>query len=532
MSRVLAPAQCSSQDTCAINRVTTEQTLHLLKRNFWKSASIYYNNSTSIVRKKRFAIVPFIVGGIISGYIVHKSLMSLKTWCDVVPREDITRAFNKDKKIQEKIDGVREQIISHHNYLLQIQESNNTFASAMSENLANVVDRLTFHNALLNLLILSISHYNKLQDACTRRVIPSNSIDTYTLLADLKKVQSEIHEHRLELAIPLERIEDYYKLRLCTCEFDGDKINIIVRIPLKPENARFKLFSPIYLPFKFRGQVCTVQPQNAILIEDIVNKGIHISSGRYLKECDLSTHLCKLHVNYIPNTDAVCLQRTFLSEPLEEVRELCPFVCTSAPTDLTLVNPIETEKYVVTNLPNNSYIVRADGMLTKLPYPPDHNGAFLLSLPCNSRLVNYVPVDKFNSVVNTIIDNSTLCSADNLTKTSTHTLDTIIPIQWLSTFNSSLPSFDFFWRNFTPLHTVITQSEFADYLKRKTNEANTHQSSVSSLSLTDKIDIISIIIKIPLLIIFYMRVQALWRRLIYIEAYLLVRAKQTAYHYT
>lgn len=403
----------------------------------------------------------------------------LKEWFDVALMEDIHLLSDNDYQLSQAILNVQNVIKTEHDNLIKLESSFNKFSLTIYESFQILSSTINSQNQIFLLL----HQLRDIYTSCNQHIIPSSIITPDTLSRNLLDIQSQVSNYNLELAIPPSHSQPYYILKLAQCSLQDDIYSIRLRLLLKPLHSTFQIFKPIFLPFTNNlNQICSITAEKSYIITDTASQNTYVISEAYLHKCEYTNHLCKL--NMIPKSSihSLCLQAAFKNNNISQLSRLCPLTCIPSPDNSPLINPIEANHYILTNIPSNLYVEYLNNSISHINVPTSRLGTYTLHLPCGAQLLQTFNINSFSSTSRILIPKSHLCN------NSTATLSLTSIFSWS---NTSLfqPSLYKLWDNFTTTSFFLSSDEFNASIN-KIHKLHTFQSSlVLPLAISERINL-------------------------------------------
>ena len=354
--------------------------------------------------------------------------------------------------------------------------------------------------AVATQLELLAIHYKEVRKMYARNLIPHNVVKPHILKEDLKLLKGKLRKINAQLAIHANDTLQYYQIPIAKCQVIDDEIIILVKIPVITENAKFEMYEPIAVPFKYENEICEIKVQKSLLIHNVERDKIKILTGYTLQKCN--EKVCSI-ANTVTDKNALCIKYLFQEKPISEINKICNFECHKASYDteenveVPIIQIINYGEYIITNPHENTFIVSENNTKTKLNINSKQPGAFLLKLQCNLKLIQKT---KSNEI--TLINNIIPCLEE--IKGSNSTIERLIPAQWSELpdgiFENSLNPKSKFkaeklkinenWKREAPTTNIQTQLEFEEKLEKiilektaKTIYGNPFYQDIANLSL-------------------------------------------------
>ena len=200
---------------------------------------------------------------------------------------------------------------------------------------------------------------------CRAQTISLLALPLDSLRIDLRAVQRNIARDSHELVIPINRISEYYKLKLADCTFTRNRIIIRLRIPIRRKSDNWRLHDLVVVPFGFKGSLCMLRHAPTY----IATSGSEVVTiqGSQLQQCDPFTGLCFIpQFNSDPMTGALCPARILRGSSVSELNEVCVFECQGTKIQ-PAITQLDFHTFVITGGPEGMFIACRSISISRMP---------------------------------------------------------------------------------------------------------------------------------------------------------------------
>lgn len=331
-----------------------------------------------------------------------------------IEHKDLKLTTDNLNNFTQNIKGLTDKV---HYALRTMQNEINTFTKSNTEN-----NQLFFTQQSWTYQYINYYHDNLryVKLSCKSNTLSETIIPQTTLLQDLQKISSTAQKFNLIPAIPLQRINLYYKLPITTCFQTKDSIIIRTQIPLQKFNTSYNIYRNIPTPLHWENKLCYISKEKSIVVTTkTFTQAIHQNDPA----CNSNTWpLCLLPRETISaDGNHRCLQRILQGSSLSDLRSTCNFVC-EPESELPVITRLLPNKFLITNIKQN-LTLNCPKKSFDLAFTS--SGTLEIHLPCNCSISE-------NSSRTILIQEIYPCDVNDIKDSKiTH----LIPFSW-SKFNT------------------------------------------------------------------------------------------------
>jgi len=128
---------------------------------------------------------------------------------------------------------------------------------------------------------------------CRQSRLPLFLINHATLRKELRYLSHELDGHNKELAVPLERLDEYFRYQLTSCLFSSKKVIVTLKVPVRTKKIKYETFEIIPLPFMYNNNICQVD-LNVNFVATTRHRTIPIISAMEQHCNPYASQLCQL----------------------------------------------------------------------------------------------------------------------------------------------------------------------------------------------------------------------------------------------
>ena len=367
-----------------------------------------------------------------------------KFCCDVTLDSQLIPLEENEHRISEVYEKLGDAVIEDHKTLFSFQTEINTIAGRTSESIIEIrrkseiwSKRTEIKNAIAHEIELLIAHYRQLTHYCHSSHIPVNVITPQILKTDLLKVRGELEKHGKELAIGMNKIIEYYKVPIASCQILNDEIVITIKIPVIEANTKYEMFEPLAIPFVYESEICQIKIEKSVVLRETKSNELKVLTGQALEKCTRAGKLCAISKT-IQDQNTMCTEKIFRGETSEKIKRACNFMCIGRLKEgkerkeeeeeedlLPIINEIDDREFTITRPSEELAIEFQNRTIKKIGLKKGEMGAYHLKLPCTARLI------KENSEKTVVlIDRKIPCFKNN--EMETPKITRILPSAWVN----------------------------------------------------------------------------------------------------
>lgn len=250
-----------------------------------------------------------------------------------------------------------------------LHERTNTITDTIS-----ILGKVMYQQAI-NINFLKIMHH------CRNNQIPTVIIQNGMLRQDLEKIEDDLIEHGLELAIKIKNIHTYLQIKSTTCYFSEKGIIVRVKVPHITKGNTYSMYAVERQPFVFEKQVCSVSLEEDYIIEQNGKNILPLSKAT--KHACITSTLC-----YTPqyarefSHDKQCLESSLLGKTtILAIKENCVHRCSPYNFKTPIIITVSEKEYGIL-YPNSSIKIECKNKPDKIISTKYQVGIVYINLGC------------------------------------------------------------------------------------------------------------------------------------------------------
>jgi hypothetical protein len=339
------------------------------------------------------------------GLIILQKLLS---WCcNVASVDQVSNIYENQKDLQthtnEIIDSVNSQykdLISTTTHLNNFTHHMNNLTDKMHYGLQlmrdefNSISGTTMNNLRKQMLALiqqtwTYILYNYLQDTnqeilgkCHLNILSEKIIKPIDLSTRLTNVSINASKKGLRLAVPKDRLDLYYKLKIASCKIFNGTLVVKLNIPLINIETEGEVFKVIPTPVIWKDLLCHMNLDKFYTFKTHVYTKVISATEATCSQA--SYPLCLLPRVMAINDHQQCLHHILASESIEKLQKYCHYTCYSRPS-FPVITQLLPNKYLITNIENEMRL-SCDNEENSRTISQITAGTLELSVPCDCEL--------------------------------------------------------------------------------------------------------------------------------------------------
>lgn len=355
--------------------------------------------------------------------------------CGVATENQVAGVFDNQKNIADHANDIIKGVNEDHRHLITDNVKLNLFSEDVSE-FSNRVrsevnllkqDVLALSNTVIDKKILLVTettwtylwlslfqtNVKTIVQNCEQNLLSQTLVPKTVLETNLRKLEKSLLKTNLSLAIPIENVLLYYKLKIVTCVIQNGEMLLKMNVPIRNSIYRYTVYKPIKTPVVWENKLCNLKINSLLVIKS--NELIKTIPQDY-SECGVhSFPLCLIPREIMVDfSEHVCLFSVLQHEQISKLSN-CSFECTDRP-EFPIFTKLLPNKYLITNIRKNLTLQCLDKVVKVLE--PTQIGTIRLNVPCNCSIL----------LGNEILLNTVKpCDASDVI---TIKIDNLIPAHW------------------------------------------------------------------------------------------------------
>lgn len=247
--------------------------------------------------------------------------------------DNFTRAIEQQVLQQQKFTIKETRIIDNHfteleNAIREIRTTETNDVNKIQEETEIIGDELFFATLEGRQEIIGLAFATAVA-ACDRGMLSRFFVTEETLHHDIRALSDQLRFKSQVLAIPADEYRKYFTTAgLTHCTFSDTRAALTVRVPVRPLQHKYQVFSVMTTPFLYNNIICQL---------DINTKYVVTRSDEVLPispwledQCPISRNgLCRVPPYDVPYIfEQNCLDEILSNAPVESLRQSCHYKCT------------------------------------------------------------------------------------------------------------------------------------------------------------------------------------------------------------
>lgn len=337
-------------------------------------------------------------------------LQDFLAWCcNVANVRQISSIYENQKDIETHANQIIDSVSTQYKDLVSTTKNLNNFSGNIQEmsnrvhlglkvirdelnklkqtSAANVLTQLyTLMEQTWTYIMFNYLHDKNRQiiEKCHLNMLSEHIVKPQDLLQQLDSFNTKTKKKGTRLAIPLDNVDLYYKLKITTCKIFNNTLLVKINIPLIDLNLKGKFFKAIPTPVVWENLICNLQIKEIYIYK----------TENYSKLIETSKESCSEHsyplCNLPRQTQSAerqhkCIHNILSSESITNLQKSCNYEC-SERGQYPVITALLPNKYLITNMETPLKIICEREGATAEELSPNEAGTIEIYIPCNCEV--------------------------------------------------------------------------------------------------------------------------------------------------
>jgi len=228
--------------------------------------------------------------------------------------------------------------------------------------------------------------YSNLFAKCQEKKISPLILSHDDLKTHLINVNNKLSNKDFKIAFPLDNISILYQIPVVDCLLNGNNLTISIRLPIIKNTFKYKLFSGISVPFKYKSEICSHRLPRFEVVSVNRNELFLVDRHTNLK---CTGPLCQF-LEHVPSNieNNQCLTTLTSTTTRSSFNSHCPLTCSPAEGSKLKIIQLDVWHYAILNAPPTAAILHfksnnfVQQELVKTESLVPTNGCLVIKLSC------------------------------------------------------------------------------------------------------------------------------------------------------